>query len=61
MWCAKEAIYKTLNGAACSFKKNIYINKLTSTHIEATYRNGEKLIKYNVTCQKIQQYFITNK
>ena len=59
MWCAKEAIYKTLNGAACSFKENIYIDKLTNTRIEATYRNGEKLIKYNVTCQKIQQYFIT--
>ena len=59
IWCAKEAIYKTLNGAVCSFKKNIYIDKQTNTHIEATYRNGENLIKYNVTCQKIQQYFIT--
>ena len=59
MWCTKEAIYKTLNGATCSFKENIYINNITNNHIEATYIKKGKLIKYNVECQKIQQYFIT--
>ena len=59
MWCTKEAIYKTLNGAACSFKENIYIDNLNSSHIEARYIKDSKLINYHVKCQKVQQYFIT--
>ena len=59
IWCTKEAIYKTLNGSTCSFKENIIIKSINKDNIKATFVKKDILIKYNVNCQKIDNYFIT--
>ena len=59
IWCAKEAIYKTLNGINCSFKDNIYVEKIKNKHVTfGYYQNTEKSIKYDVYCKKFKAYFM---
>ena len=59
IWCAKEAIYKTLNGITCSFKENIHVKDIKNKHVtRGYYLNGEKTIKYDVYCEKIELYFM---
>jgi len=59
IWCAKEAIYKTLNGTNCSFKENIHIEKIKNKHITSGYyQNAKNTIKYDVYCEKFETYFM---
>ena len=59
IWCAKEAIYKTLNGIKCSFKEDIYIEKVENKHVNVGYyENTKKSIEYDVYCEKIEAYFM---
>ena len=59
IWCAKESIYKTLDGLPCSFKKNIQIhhmkNKMESV---GYYKHNNTLIAYNIEYEIIDNYFI---
>ena len=59
IWCAKEAIYKTLNNTSCSFKEDIYIegskNKITTS---GYYNSNRKRIKYNIYYDRLENYFI---
>lgn len=59
IWCAKEAIYKTLSGINCSFKENIHIEEIKDKHITCGYyHNLKKTIKYDVYCEKFETYFM---
>ena len=59
IWCAKEAIYKTLNNPNCSLKEDIYILNLQSNLINSYYKyRAPQCIKYQVEYDKIKNYFI---
>tara|TARA_B100000427_G_scaffold107703_1_gene89321 strand:+ start:199 stop:822 length:624 start_codon:yes stop_codon:yes gene_type:complete len=59
IWCAKEAIYKTLNNPNCSLKEDIYILNLQSNLINSYYKyRTPKCIQYQVEYDKIKNYFI---
>ena len=59
IWCAKEAIYKTLNNPNCSLKEDIYILNLQSNLINSFYKyRAPQCIKYQVEYDKIKNYFI---
>ena len=59
IWCAKEAIYKTLHGINCSFKENIHIEEIKNKHVTRGYfQNAKKTIKYDVYCEKFEPYFM---
>ena len=49
IWTSKEAIYKTLKGAQCSFKKNIFLNQNKK---DGYYKLGEKKIKFKLEIKK---------
>ncbi len=59
IWCAKEAIYKTINTYPVSLKENIYIQPFDKK-METTgyYKNKEKVITYKIMCKKMENYFI---
>ncbi|MBL31562.1 MAG: hypothetical protein CMP62_02400 [Flavobacteriales bacterium] len=60
IWCAKEAIYKTLNNEFCSFKKNIYINpKTNKTETTGLFQKMNKKINYKIYYEKLEDYFIS--
>ena len=60
LWCAKEAIYKTLNNEFCSFKKNIYINpKTNSMETVGLFQKMNKKINYKIYYEKLEDYFIS--
>ena len=59
IWCAKEAIYKTLNNPNCSLKEDIYILNLQSNLTDSYYKYlTPKCIQYQVEYDKIKNYFI---
>ena len=60
IWCAKEAIYKTLKGKPCSFKENLFI-KSVDIHRQNTglYQRNDELVEYNIDCNRHNNYFIT--
>ncbi|MBF25081.1 MAG: hypothetical protein CMP49_00985 [Flavobacteriales bacterium] len=59
IWCAKEAIYKTINTCSISLKENIYIQpvnkKMTAT---GYYKNQEVIIDYQINYKQFKNYFI---
>tara|TARA_B100001250_G_scaffold414308_1_gene451856 strand:- start:538 stop:1158 length:621 start_codon:yes stop_codon:yes gene_type:complete len=58
IWCAKEAIYKTLN-TSCSLKENIFVNKIKNTrNTNAYYNISKKSTKYKVIFEQINDYYI---
>lgn len=59
IWCAKEAIYKTIDTYPISLKENIYIrpfNKKMNT--TGYYKNKEEVIHYKINYKKLENYFI---
>ena len=59
IWCAKEAIYKTLNNPSCSFKEDIYVLNSQSNITEAYYKyHTSKCVTYQIDYDKIGNYFI---
>ena len=60
VWCSKEAIYKTLNGKPCSFKKNLIISQCLKTKLySGLYIYNKEQINYSIQCDKINNYFIS--
>ena len=56
MWCAKEAIYKTIHNQACSFLKDIHIDCDQSTmNTIGYYKNSQK---YQINYSSFKDYFI---
>ena len=58
-WCAKEAIYKTLNGLPCSFKKNIFIKNLNKTNSLGVYKKDNRIINFKIYHEVFKNYFIS--
>lgn len=54
-WCSKEAIYKTLKGSPCSFKKDIFIKNLTKRKSLGLYKKTTFEIYHEV----FEDYFIS--
>tara|TARA_Y100001968_G_C19442492_1_gene763341 strand:+ start:56 stop:673 length:618 start_codon:yes stop_codon:yes gene_type:complete len=54
IWCAKEAIYKTLNNTSCSLKNNIYV----INDKKAYYEDEKTRILYKIDFRTIKNYFI---
>jgi len=58
IWCAKEAIYKTLNNPLCSLKEDIYILTL-GRKTRAYYKYGtSQCVQYEIEHDKFKNYFI---
>ena len=59
IWCAKEAIYKTLN-TKCSFKENIYLNNIDVKRNSgnAYYHNQNLEIRYQIIFDVLKNYYI---
>tara|TARA_B100000902_G_C27319663_1_gene923555 strand:+ start:3138 stop:3755 length:618 start_codon:yes stop_codon:yes gene_type:complete len=58
IWCAKEAIYKTLN-ASCSFRDNIIIdNFFREKTSSGYYQNNNKKKRYNLYYEIFNNYFL---
>ena len=58
-WCAKEAIYKTLNGLPCSFKKNIFIKNLNETKSLGLYKKDDRIVNFKISHEIFKNYFIS--
>jgi len=59
VWCAKEAIYKTLKQGSVSFKDNIYIEDVKhKSTTKGYYINNKSYIKYNIYCESLSNYCI---
>ena len=59
IWCAKEAVYKTLNNPNCSFKEDIYVLHSQRNTTEAYYKyHTAEFVKYQIDYDKIGNYFI---
>jgi len=58
-WCAKEAIYKTLNGLPCSFKKNIFIKNLNESNSLGLYKKDDRIINFKIYHEIFKNYFIS--
>jgi len=58
-WCSKEAIYKTLNGEPCSFKKDICIKNLTSEQSFGLYEKEKNRINFKIYHELFEDYFIS--
>ena len=60
IWCAKEAVYKTLNGKSCSFKESIYIENVINGNITNGHYNHKKMsVKYDIYCEIFEEYFMS--
>ena len=59
VWCSKEAIYKTLNGLPCSFKKHIFIKNLNENESLGLYIRKNKKIKFRIYHEIFEDYFIS--
>ncbi len=59
IWCSKEAIYKTLNGLPCSFKKNIFIKNLNNTKSLGLYKKDNRIINFKIYHEIFKNYFIS--
>jgi len=59
VWCSKEAIYKTLNGLTCSFKKHIFIKNLSENESLGLYIRKNKKIKFRIYHEVFEDYFIS--
>ena len=57
IWCAKEAIYKTLN-TQCSLKENIHITTIKDNKGHGYYTNDNIKIRYNIIFDIFSDYFI---
>ena len=58
IWCAKEAIYKTLN-SLCSLRENIIIdNVFKGKKSSGYYQKNKKIKKYNLYYEKFNNYFL---
>ena len=58
IWCAKEAIYKTLNNPLCSLKDDIYIINLENKTMAYYNDQNNNRIKYIIDYQTLGNYFI---
>ena len=58
IWSAKEAIYKTLNGAECSFKEDIYIENVKKNKITNGYYLKNQKNNYNIYCKVFNKHSI---
>ena len=58
-WCSKEAIYKTLNGLPCSFKKNIFIKNIDSNKSIGQYKKDKKKLNFEIYHEILEDYFIS--
>jgi len=56
IWCAKEAIYKTLHKSS-SFKKDIFIGKMTNNNVTNAYY--KTTTKYKIIFKNIEDYYFT--
>ena len=54
IWCAKEAIYKTVH-KSCSFKKDIFIEKIKNKNSANGYYKTKT--KYKIIFEKINNYY----
>ena len=59
VWCSKEAIFKTLDGLPCSFKKNIFLKNLSEKKSLGHYRSVEKKLKFIIYHEMFEDYFIS--
>lgn len=59
IWCSKEAIFKTLNGLPCSFKKNIFLKNLTEKKSLGHYQSVNKKLKFIIYHEMFEDYFIS--
>ena len=58
-WSSKEAIYKTLNGLPCSFKKNVFIKNLTDSESLGLYKKDKKKVNFKIYHEVFEDYFIS--
>ena len=58
-WSSKEAIYKTLNGSPCSFKKNVFIKNLTNSESLGLYKKDKQKINFKIYHEVFENYFIS--
>ena len=56
IWCAKEAIYKTLN-TKCSLKENIHLNSIVDNKGDGYYVNNNLKIRYSIIFDILGDYF----
>ena len=59
VWCSKEAIFKTLNGLPCSFKKNIFLKNLSEKKSLGHYQSFDKKLKFIIYHEMFEDYFIS--
>lgn len=59
VWCSKEAIFKTLGGLPCSFKKNIFLKNLSEKKSLGHYRSVDKKLKFIIYHEMFEDYFLS--
>ena len=59
VWCSKEAIFKTLDGLPCSFKKNIFLKNLSEKKSLGHYQSFNKKLKFIIYHEMFEDYFIS--
>ena len=58
IWCAKEAIYKTIIQRHCSLYKDIYIERISNYFGAGNYIKNNIISRYNINFETLDNYFI---
>ena len=58
VWCAKEAIYKTLIQKNCSLHQDIYIENISSSNGWGNYIKNNVKTRYSINFNTLDNYFI---